>query len=147
MKPPKILLVEDNADEEALAMAAFARAGLDTARFFVVRDGQEAVDYLFGEGKHAQRNSSDLPQVVFLDINLPKLSGLEVLKRIRQDSRTLTLPVVMLTSSEEPQDVHESYRMGANSFIRKAFSLKTFVSDIKAMQGYWLKLNLVPYEH
>lgn len=141
----KILLVEDDPDEEQLAMAAFKLSGMRDC-VAVVRDGQEAVDYMLGEGQHKDRDLNDVPRVVFLDINLPKLNGLEVLKRIRTNARTSLVPVVLLTSSDELSDKLEGYRSGANSFIRKPHDFDQFIANIYELGNYWLDLNAAPYE-
>ncbi len=146
MSNHKILLVEDNADEEELALIAFRRSGVESDDIFVARDGQDAVDYLFAEGKYQARNPEEAPKVVFLDINLPKLNGFEVLKRIRADRRTSAVPIVVLTSSDEQRDLLETYRLGANSFIRKALDFDEFIDNVKELRKYWLDLNLTAYE-
>lgn len=146
MERAKILLVEDDADEEELALIAFRRSGVAGNDIFVARDGQEAVDYLFAEGNYTQRNARAIPQVVFLDLNLPKLNGFEVLKRLRNDERTSLLPIVVLTSSDEQRDMLEGYKLGANSFIRKALDFDEFSENIRELRKYWLDLNLTAYE-
>lgn len=140
-----ILLVEDDPDEERLAMVAFKQSGISD-NVVVARDGQEAVDYLLAQGSHTGRNIKDIPRVVFLDINLPKLSGIEVLKRVRSDARTSLVPVVLLTSSDEQRDKEDGYRFGANSFIRKAHDFDQFIANINELGNYWLALNTPPYE-
>ena len=147
MSAVKILLVEDNPDEEELALIAFERSGVSGKSIFVVRDGQEAVDYLLAEGTFLDRDMKDMPKVIFLDINLPKLNGLEVLKRIRNDMRISLIPVVLLTSSDEESDMLEGYRSGANSFIRKPYDFNEFISNINLLGNYWLNLNLIPNEN
>ncbi|MCG8672816.1 MAG: response regulator [Pseudomonadales bacterium] len=142
----KILLVEDNADEEELALIAFRRSGVDGGDIFVARDGQEALDYLFAEGQYTARNARAIPKVVFLDINLPKLNGFEVLKRLRGDDRTSVIPIVVLTSSDEQRDLLEGYRLGANSFVRKALDFDEFIDNVCELRKYWLDLNLTAYE-
>ena len=127
-----ILLVEDNPDEEELALIAFKKSGVDM-HINVARDGQEAVDYLFAQGDYQARVAEPLPMVVFLDINLPKLSGLEVLKILRNDERTKLVPVVLLTSSDEEQDMIDGYSSGANSYIRKPFDFNDFLLQIKIL--------------
>ena len=144
MRDQKILLVEDDADEEELALIALAKSGAPRNEIDVVRDGQEALDYLLAEGDYANRNIRDIPRVVFLDINLPKLSGLEVLKRIRENETTSIVPIVILTSSDEQQDMLEGYRNGANSYIRKAYDFDEFIANIGALRNYWLTLNMIP---
>lgn len=142
----KILLVEDNPDEEELALIAFERSGISEKNIFVARDGQEAIDYMLAEGTFSARDVREVPKVVFLDINLPKLSGLEVLRRIRSDKRTSMVPIVLLTSSDEQRDMLEGYRSGANSFIRKPYDFNEFISNINMLGNYWLDLNLTPHE-
>ena len=146
MSAAKILLVEDNPDEEELALFAFKKTGVDKKDIAVVRDGQEAVDYLYAEGEYKDRDINDCPRVVFLDLNIPKIHGLEVLKRLRSDARTAMLPVVILTSSDEQSDIKEGYRSGANSYICKPFDFEKFVSNIKHMGNYWLDINVTPNE-
>lgn len=140
-----ILLVEDDPDEERLAMVAFKQSGMGD-NVVVARDGQEAVDYLLAQGSHKHRNIRDIPRVVFLDINLPKLNGLEVLRRVRSDARTSLVPIVLLTSSDEQRDKEEGYRSGANSFVRKAHDFDQFIANINELGNYWLALNTSPYE-
>jgi len=142
----KILLVEDNPDEEELALFAFKKNGIDRKNIVVVRDGQEAVDYLYAQGDFKDRDIKDAPRVVFLDLNIPKIHGLEVLKLLRKDERTATLPVVILTSSDEQSDIQEGYRSGANSYICKPFDFEKFVSNLKSMGDYWLDMNVAPNE-
>lgn len=140
-----ILLVEDDPDEERLALAAFRQSGMGDC-VVVARDGQEAVDYLFAQGIHKDRNINDIPRVVFLDIKLPKLNGIEVLRRIRGHESTSLVPVVLLTSSDEQRDKEEGYRSGANSFVRKPHDFDQFIADINELGNYWLELNHSPYE-
>ena len=135
-----ILLVEDNADDEALTLRAFKKNNIRNP-VFVVRDGQQALDYLFATDVHAERDARDLPQVVLLDLKLPKVDGLEVLRRIRADERTRLLPVVILTSSKEEQDVINSYRLGANSYVRKPVNFDEFIEAARQLGLYWLLLN------
>jgi two-component system response regulator len=138
-----ILLVEDNLDDIELTRIAFAEAGLDS-RLDVVRDGAEALDYLFARGAHADRDPGKLPAIVLLDLNLPKLDGREVLQAIRANEATRNLPVVVLTTSTEPFDVDVSYGMGANSYIRKPLDFERFVWAVKQVGLYWLVLNHAP---
>lgn len=135
-----ILLVEDNADDEALTLRAFSKNRISN-QVIVTRDGIEALDYLFGTGKYAGRNIADMPAVVFLDLKLPKLDGLEVLRRIRADQRTTLLPVVVLTTSRESQDIQEAYQVGANSYIRKPVDFERFLATVGHLGQYWLTLN------
>jgi two-component system response regulator len=138
-----ILLVEDNPDDEALTLRALRKAnvGNDVA---VVRDGAEALDFLFGAGTHAGRDTSVMPQVVLLDLKLPKIDGLEVLRRLRADDRTKLLPVVILTSSDEEQDRIRGYALGANSYVRKPVDFTQFAEAVRQLGLYWLVLNQPP---
>lgn len=138
-----ILLVEDNADDIELTRIAFAEAKLDS-RLEVVRDGAEALDYLFARGAHAGRDPNRLPAIVLLDLNLPKVDGREVLEAIRGNEATHSLPVVVLTTSTEPFDVDASYALGANSYIRKPVDFEQFVWAVKQVGLYWLVLNHPP---
>jgi two-component system, response regulator len=132
-----LLLVEDNKDDEALILRALRRSQL-SPRVVVARDGVEALEYLHGKaGEHARAPAPDL---VFLDVNLPKLSGLEVLRRIRADARTRGLPVVILTSSKEERDIVTSYELGASSYVRKPVASEQFVDAIGRLGSYWLEL-------
>ena len=140
MSQKDILLVEDNPDDVELTRIAFAEANVAN-RLEVVNDGAEALDYLFARGQHAGRESDALPAIVLLDLNLPKLDGREVLQGIRADARTRDLPVVVLTTSDEPFDVEASYALGVNSYIRKPVDFDQFVSVVKQIGLYWLVLN------
>jgi CheY-like chemotaxis protein len=135
-----ILLVEDNASDEKLTLLAFKKCGVSND-VFVVRDGVAALEYLFGTGKHAGRDASVLPSVVLLDLKLPKVDGLEVLRRIRGDDRTKFLPVVILTSSKEDEDVLRSYSLGANAYVRKPVDFAAFAEAVKTLGLFWLLLN------
>ena len=138
-----ILLVEDNPDDEALTLRALRKHNI-TNRVVVAHDGVEALDYLFGTGAHAGRDLSEMPQVVLLDLKLPRIDGLEVLKRVRADERTRLLPVVVLTSSKEDQDVINGYRFGCNSYVRKPVNFDEFVEAARQLGLYWLLLNEAP---
>jgi two-component system response regulator len=138
-----ILLVEDNPDDEALTLRAFKKSNIPT-RVVVAHDGVEALDYLFATGTHAGRDDSENPSLVLLDLKLPKIDGLEVLKRIRDDERTQLLPVVILTSSKEDQDLRKVYSLGANSYIRKPVDFDKFMSAVLQLGLYWLLLNETP---
>jgi two-component system response regulator len=140
-----ILLVEDNEDDEELALLAFRKSRIAN-EVVVTRDGAEALDYLFGDGTYAGRDTHVMPQVVLLDLKLPKIDGLEVLKRLRADPRTKRLPVVILTSSREEQDLIESYELGANSYVRKPVDFAQFAEAVGQLQLYWLVLNESPPE-
>lgn len=136
-----ILLVEDNEYDELLALRAFKRANLLNP-VVVVRDGQEALDFLFATGAHAGRAA--LPALPLLDLNLPKLGGLEVLRRLRADDRTRRLPVVVLTSSDEDRDKLESYELGANAYVRKPVEFDRFIDAARTLGLFWLMLNEPP---
>ena len=138
-----ILLVEDNPDDEALTIRALKKNNIGN-NLVIARDGVEALDYLFCMGAYAERDPSDKPQVVLLDLKLPKLDGLEVLRRLREDARTRTQPVVILTSSREEQDLIQSYSLGANSYVRKPVDFNQFVDAIQKLGLYWLVLNEAP---
>jgi two-component system response regulator len=135
-----ILLVEDNASDEKLTVLAFKKCGVAN-EVVVTRDGSAALDYLFGTGKHAGRDTSVLPSVVLLDLKLPKVDGLEVLRRIRDDERTKLLPVVVLTASKEDEDVLTSYSLGANAYVRKPVEFAQFAEAAKTLGLFWLLLN------
>jgi two-component system response regulator len=138
-----ILLVEDNPDDEILARRALKKNYIDN-EVVVARDGAEALDYLFGTGVYEGRDTSDTPRVVLLDLKLPKVDGLEVLRRIRADERTRLLPVVILTSSKEQQDLVDGYGGGANSYIRKPVDFARFTEAVRQLGLYWLVLNESP---
>ena len=138
-----ILLVEDNPDDEALTLRAFNKNRIGN-KIFIVHDGAEALDFLFCTGIYADRDPREMIQVVLLDLNLPKVSGLEVLRRIRADKRTRTLPVVILTSSQEEKDLAEGYEYGANSYVRKPVDFNEFIEAIQHLGLYWLVLNKTP---
>jgi len=135
-----ILLVEDNPDDEELTRLAFADCRIANT-LIVVRDGQEALDFLLATGKYSSRDACVLPQVVFLDLKLPKIDGLDVLRRIRGDERTKFLPVVILTSSKEERDMVAGYSLGANSYIQKPVDFVQFLEAVRQLGLYWLVLN------
>ena len=135
-----ILLVEDNPDDEALTLRALAKNNIDNP-VIVARDGVEALDYLFGTGSHAGRDLSLEATLILLDLKLPRIDGLEVLRRIRADDRTRLVPVVILTSSRERQDIVEGYSLGANSYIRKPVDFERFIQSVGQILVYWLTLN------
>ena len=143
MSSHDILLVEDNPDDVELTRLAFAEAG-EPHRLHVVSDGAEAVDYLLRRGRHAAREAADLPALVLLDLNLPRLDGREVLQAIRADDTTRRLPVVILTTSSEPSDVERAYALGANSYIQKPVEFDRFVEVVRQVGRYWLAINLPP---
>ncbi len=138
-----ILLVEDNPDDEALAIRALKRHHISND-IVVARDGVEALDYLFGRGIHAARDISIKPTVVLLDLKLPRVDGLEVLRQLRADDRTRLLPVVVLTTSSEEQDMLSSYSLGCNSYIRKPVDFVQFSEAIRQLGMYWLLINEAP---
>lgn len=140
MSEKDILLVEDNPDDVELTRIAFAESGA-SYNLIVVCDGAEAVDYLLARGTHADRDAKDLPALVLLDLNLPKLDGREVLHVIRNHAATKTLPVVVLTTSAEPYDVDRVYELGANSYIQKPVEFDRFVEVVRQIGLYWLDLN------
>jgi CheY-like chemotaxis protein len=135
-----ILLVEDNPDDETLTLRAIKRNHIANP-VVVTRDGAEALDYMFGIGVYAGRNPTELPAVVLLDLKLPKIDGLEVLKRIREDERTRITPVVILTTSSEEQDILQGYSLGANSYVRKPVDFDQFNHAVGQLGMYWLLLN------
>jgi two-component system response regulator len=143
MRTRTILLVEDNPDDVELTLHAFQESQ-SANEIVVVRDGAEALEYLFVSGRYAARDASMGPEVVLLDLKLPKVDGLEVLRRIRADARTRRLPVVILTSSKEEQDMLRSYDLGANSFVRKPVDFVAFIEAARQLGLYWLVLNEPP---
>ena len=143
MKDKVILLVEDSQRDEELALRALRKNNIKN-EVVVARDGAEALDYLFATGVHAGRNAAELPTVVLLDIKLPKIDGLEVLRRIRSDERTKLLPVVILTSSKEDKDRLAGYTSGANSYVRKPIDFSEFAEAVRQLGLYWLILNEGP---
>jgi two-component system response regulator len=143
MNGKKILLVEDSTDDVLLTLRALQQANI-LNEVIVARDGQEAIDYLKGEGQYNGRDSSDTPVVVLLDLKMPRMGGLECLKKIRSADSLKFLPVVVLTSSKEDQDICESYNLGANSYIQKPVDFEQFVQAIRTLGLYWLVLNVTP---
>jgi two-component system response regulator len=140
MTQKPILLVEDNKDDEMLTLRAFRKNHI-LNEVVVARDGVEALDYLFGTGAHEGRDVSVMPQVILLDLNLPRISGFEVLRRLRQDERTKLLSVVVLTSSKEDEDIVRSYSLGASSYVRKPVDFAEFTEAIKTLGLFWLLLH------
>ncbi|KCZ71444.1 response regulator with CheY-like receiver domain and winged-helix DNA-binding domain [Candidatus Methanoperedens nitroreducens] len=138
-----ILLVEDNPDDIELTLRALKKSKIAN-EVTVAKDGVEALDYLFGTGTYAGRDISRMPTVILLDLKLPRISGLEVLKRLRAAKRTKLLPVVVLTSSKEEEDMVSSYRLGANSYIHKPVDFTKFVEAVRELELYWLVLNEPP---
>ena len=143
MDNKSILLVEDNPDDEALTLRALKKNNIRN-EVVVARDGAEALDYLFGTGRYTGRDMSVMPTVTLLDIKLPKIDGLEVLRRMRADESTKLLPVVILTSSKEEQDLIDGYRLGASSYIRKPVDFNQFTEAVRELGLYWLVLNETP---
>jgi two-component system, response regulator len=141
-----ILLVEDNPDDVALTLHAFKRSNISN-EIVIARDGVEALDYLFGRGDFAERDTSEQPAVVLLDLKLPRLDGLEVLRRLRANPDTALQPVVILTSSDEEQDMLMSYQLGANSYVRKPVDFDEFIEAARKLGLYWLLLNQAPPRH
>jgi two-component system response regulator len=135
--------VEDNPQDVELILRSFRQANL-LNRVEVARDGVEALDFLFGEGAHAGRVMEVPPMLILLDLKLPRIDGLEVLKRIKADQRTSTIPVVMLTSSQEPRDVRESYHLGVNSYLVKPVDFERFSKIVEELGIYWLSFNQLP---
>jgi CheY-like chemotaxis protein len=143
MRGKIILLIEDNPDDELLTLRALKKNNV-TGEVVVARDGAEALDYLFATGEYAGRDTSVMPQLILLDLKLPRIGGLEVLRRLRADERTRLLPVVILTSSKEMQDMLDGYGSGANSYIRKPVNFEQFVRAVEQLKLYWLSLNEAP---
>jgi len=143
MEEKTILLIEDNPDDELLAVRALRKNKIMN-KVVVARDGAEALDYLFGTGPYEGRDMSEMPQVILLDLKLPKVDGLEVLKRLRNDERTKVVPVVVLTSSKEERDLTDSYQLGANSYIHKPVDFAQFTEAVRHLGLYWLVLNESP---
>jgi two-component system response regulator len=143
MRDKVILLVEDNPDDVLLTLRALKKNNV-TGEVVVARDGVEALDYLFGSGQYAGRDTGVMPQLILLDLKLPKVDGLEVLRRMREDERTRLLPVVILTSSREQQDMLNGYGLGANSYVRKPVNFEQFVRAVEQLKLYWLSLNEAP---
>ena len=143
MKDKVILLVEDNPDDVKLTMRALKKSNV-LNEVVVAQDGAEALDYLFCAGKYSGRDKNIMPQVVLLDLKMPKVDGLEVLKRMRADERTRLLPVVILTTSSEERDRISSYKLGANSYVRKPVDFNQFVEAVQQLGLYWLVLNETP---
>ena len=139
-----ILLVEDNPDDAALTLRALEKNDITNNMVKVAGNGVEALDYLFGTGDFAGRDTSEQPQLILLDLKMPKMDGIEVLRRLRQDDRTRLLPVVVLTSSDEKEDIVKIYNLGANSYIRKPVDFDEFTEAVRQLGVYWLRLNMVP---
>ncbi|HMJ11070.1 MAG TPA: response regulator [Polyangiaceae bacterium] len=138
-----LLLVEDNASDEKLTIRAFNKSNLAN-EIIVVRDGEEALEYMFGTGRFADREVNDLPAVVLLDLKLPRVDGLEVLRQIRADERTKLVPIIILTSSKEDEDRAKGYSLGANAYVRKPVAFSEFTDAIRTLGLFWLVLNEPP---
>lgn len=143
MNARRVLLVEDNPQDEKLTLRALQNLNIGN-QIDVARDGAEALDYLFRRGVYARIANQPLPGVVLLDIKLPRLSGIEVLEQLRADASTRAMPVIMLTSSDEGRDIDESYRKGANSYVRKPVDAGEFAQAVSQIGRYWLRLNELP---
>lgn len=142
-RPPTILLVEDNEDDVLLTLRALRNLNLQN-KVDTVRDGAEAIEYLLAEGRYADRNRRNVPDLILLDINLPRMSGIEVLKRIRSEPDIKTVPVIMLTTSSQERDMRAAYEAGANSYIRKPVESEAFQQAINNLGFYWLAINTPP---
>ena len=140
MSEKVVLLVEDNPDDEFLTLRSLKQNNLQN-EIIIVHDGAEALDYLFGTGAYADRDTSKMPTVILLDLSLPKMNGFEVLQRLRSDDRTKLLPVVILTSSKEESDVINGYKLGANSYVRKPVNFAEFTEAVRQLGLYWVLLN------
>ena len=145
IRDDKILLVEDNPDDVELTMRAFRKNNIAND-VVVTRDGAEALDYLFGNGAFAGRDTSETPRIILLDLKMPKLDGLQVLERLRADERTKLTPVVILTSSKEEQDLVSGYELGANSYVRKPVDFNKFAEAVHQIGLYWLIINETPHQ-
>lgn len=137
---PVILLVEDNPSDEKLTLRAFSKCEVPS-EIVVARDGAEALDFLLGQGKYAEPNRPDLPAMVLLDLKLPRIDGLEVIRRVRADERVKTVPIVVLTASREEEDITESLLRGANAYVRKPVDFTQFVGAANTIGVFWLRLN------
>jgi two-component system, response regulator len=143
MQAADVLLVEDNPQDAELTVRALKKKNLAN-RLVVVEDGAEALDFLFSRGKYAERSGAKVPQVVLLDLKLPKVSGLEVLKTLKQDERTRLIPVVIITSSREDPDIKTAYALGANSYVVKPVDFDAFAEAVSSLGMYWLMVNQPP---
>ena len=140
----EILIVEDNPSDAEMALRAFKKNNL-TNKILVVEDGEEALDYLYCKGQYATKNNESQPKIILLDLKLPKINGLEVLKEIKTHPKTKIIPVIVLTSSKEESDIIESYQLGVNSYIVKPVDFEKFVEAVRDLGFYWLLLNQLPH--
>lgn len=140
----EILLVEDNEDDIELTLVALRKNNLAN-NVIVLRDGQEAIDFVFAQGAYSQRKNSSMPSLILLDLNLPKIGGLDVLKKLKSDDKTKMIPVVVMTSSQQERDIVESYKLGVNSYIAKPIAFENFINMISSLGYYWLVLNRKPF--
>ncbi len=143
MENTKVLLVEDNQEDAVLTLRALKKHNIEN-KVYVVRDGVEALDFLFCTNRYAKRDPQDMPELILLDMELPNISGLEVLRRLRADHRTHQLPVVILSSSNEEQAIVESYKSGANSYVHKPTDFAQFIESVRELGSYWLASNTAP---
>ena len=143
MDKATILLIEDNPDDVELTLHAFQKNHM-TNEVVVASDGAEGLDYLFGTGKYAGRDADEAPALILLDLQLPKIGGLEVLRRVREDERTKRIPVVILTTSDEEEDIVNGYDRGCNSYLRKPVDFNEFMNSVKQLEVYWMVLNTPP---
>jgi two-component system response regulator len=144
MLAKRILLVEDNQRDEKLTLEAFEINNISTEEIVVARDGVEALEFLLGTGPYEGRNLNEMPHLILLDLKMPRLGGLQTLQRIRADERTKMVPVVVLTSSKQEEDIYASYQMGTNSYIRKSVDFDKFLETIRKLVDYWLETNEPP---
>ena len=144
VKDYEVLLVEDNPNDVELTLRAFKKSNLEN-KVHVVKDGEEALEFIFATGRYPDRDINFPPKVILLDLKLPKVSGIEVLRKIKSDERTRTIPVVVVTSSQESQDIEECYKLGVNSYIQKPIEFENFVKAISDVGLYWLMVNKSPH--
>ena len=146
VKDYEVLMVEDNPNDVELTLRAFKKSNLEN-NVHVVKDGEEALEFVFGTGRYAGRDINFPPKVILLDLKLPKVTGIEVLRKIKGDERTKTIPVVVVTSSQESQDIDECYRLGVNSYIQKPIEFENFVKAVTDVGLYWLLVNKSPHNN
>jgi CheY-like chemotaxis protein len=143
-EPIDIVLVEDNPDDASLAIRALRKNGINNSLIHL-KDGEEAIDFIFCRGNYSHRSFDELPKLILLDLKMPKVDGFEVLKQVKSDARTSRIPVVLLTSSNQERDVLKSYELGGNSYIVKPVEFELFVKTVAGMGLYWLMMNQLPY--